>query len=473
MTSAQNLFFPKAEARKALARASAEGRGLPAPRRQVAWAALMMGLVLAVLDGTIANVALPSIAAHFNASSAASIWVVNGYQLAIVMTMLPLATLADTHGYRRVYVIGLALFTLASLGCIMAGSMAQLTAARVVQGLGAAGMMAVNMSLLRFIVPREKLGMAVGLNAMVVAVASTIGPALAGAILAHASWHWLFAINIPLGLLTLVIAQPSLPETLSIPRRFDWLSALLSGGGIGLMITAVDGIGAHLPVWAIAAQVLGSILCFVILIRHERGAERPMLPVDLLRIPVFALSICTSIASFTTQLLAFVSLPFLLQNVMRFDPTMVGLLMMPWPLAVAVTAPFAGWMSDRWPPAILGGVGLLCLAAGMLALGMLPTDAAIWDICWRMALCGAGFGLFQSPNNRAMLEAAPMNRSGAAGGMLGTARLTGQSLGAALVALLLGRFGLWGASGALLLGAVFALIAAATSMSRLALAKPR
>ncbi|HEY0212883.1 MAG TPA: MFS transporter [Paenirhodobacter sp.] len=467
MTIARALFFPDPAHRRALAEASVAGRGLPAPRRYVAWVTLMLGLALAVLDSTIVNVALPTIATQFQTDAASTIWIVNGYQLAIVMALLPLATLADIHGYRTVYLGGIALFTVASVGCVLADTMVQLTAARILQGLGAAGLMAVNLSVLRFTVARENFGAAVGINAMVVAVASTVGPVLAGGILFLASWHWLFAINIPLGILVLVLGLPSLPESQRINVRFDGLSAVLSAGGIGLFITSVDGIGAKMPYWGTALQLSGAILCFVLLIRHERGSQRPMLPMDLLRIPAFSLSVGTSIASFATQLLAFVSLPFLLQSVMQYNPTMVGLLMMPWPIAVAVMAPIAGRLSDRMAPAILGGVGLIAMSAGMLALALMRADAPIWDICWRMALCGAGFGLFQSPNNRAMLEAAPMNRSGAASGMLSTARLTGQSLGAALVALLLGQFGLWGATGALLAGAGFALLAAITSMTRL------
>ncbi|HEY0274867.1 MAG TPA: MFS transporter [Paenirhodobacter sp.] len=472
MTFSRAMFFPDPSQREALAAASAQGKGLPAPRRHIAWAALMLGLVLAVLDSTIANVALPTIAEHFHTDAASSIWIVNGYQLAIVMALLPLATLADIHGYRTVYIGGIVLFTVASGACVLAGSMLELTLARILQGLGAAGMMAVNMSVLRFTVARQNFGVAVGINAMVVGVASTVGPALAGLILSVASWHWLFAINIPLGILTLMLAWPSLPESQRVKVPFDGLSALLSAGGIGLFITGIDGIGARVPHWGTALQLLGSVLCLGLLIRHERGSERPMLPMDLLRIPAFSLSVGTSIASFATQLLAFVGLPFLLQSVMHYSPTMVGLLMMPWPMAVVVVAPFAGRFSDRIPPAILGGVGLICLAVGMLALALVRVDTPVWDICWRMALCGAGFGLFQSPNNRAMLESAPMNRSGAASGMLGTARLTGQSLGAALVALLLGQFGLWGATGAMLAGAGFALLAAITSMTRLAVARP-
>lgn len=472
MPPLQTLFFPAAESRRALAEASARGEGLPAPRRYFAWSAIVLGLTLAVLDGTIVNVALPSIAAHFGADAASSIWIVTGYQLAIVITLLPLATLADIHGARVVYLGGIALFTLASAACVMAGSIEVLVAARILQGFGASGLMAVNMQVLRLTVARERFGAAVGLNAMVVAVAATIGPALAGAILSVASWHWLFAINLPLGALTILFGWPSLPESVTLRRRFDWLAAGLSALGIGLMVTAVDSLGAQVAWPLTAVQVLACGLCLAALVRHERHSDLPMLPVDLLRIPVFTLSILTSIASFITQMLGFVALPFLLQSVMGHDPTSAGLLMMAWPLAVAVVAPQAGRLSNRVAPAVLGGAGLVALAAGSLALGLMQVDAAWWDISWRLALCGLGFGLFQSPNNRVMLESAPMRRSGAASGMLGAARLLGQSIGAALVAVMLGRFGLAGATLALYVGAAFALVAALTSMARLGLRRP-
>ena len=461
------------EDRTALADAALEGRGLPAPRRQFAWTALILGLALSVLDGTIANVALPTIATHFRAGAAASIWIVNGYQLAIVMSLLPLASLGEVLGYRTVYLAGIALFTAASVGCAQADSLAGLTLARIVQGLGAAGMMSVNTAVLRYTVPRRTFGSAIGINALVVAVSSTTGPVVAGLVLAVLDWRWLFAINVPLGLVSLALGLPSLPPSPRAEGRFDWPGAVLSAVAIGLTVTVIDSIGHRLSWYLIAAQVGVCVPAFVLLVRRARTSERPILPLDLLRIPVFTLSICTSISSFATHLLAFVALPFLFQMVMGYPPAEVGFLMMPWSLAVAVIAPLAGRMSDRYPPAILGGIGLALLAVGMGALGLLAPEAGIADIAWRMALCGLGFGLFQAPNNRTMLDAAPMARSGAASGMLSTARLTGQSLGAALVALMLARFGLAGAHGALFLGTAFATLAAITSLSRLSFTGPR
>ena len=440
--------------------------GLPAPRRYYALATIIVGLTLAVLDGTIANVALPTIAQDFNATAASSIWIVNAYQMAIVVTLLPLASLGEIYGYRRVYLWGIALFTVASVGCVSANSLEMLTISRAIQGLGAAGLMSVNSAVLRYTVPKASFGTAIGLNAMVVAVASTIGPAFAGIALSMVSWPWLFAINVPLGVLTLALGWRSLPESHLSPEGFDWISAGLSAVALGLVITTIDSFGHHLPWWVVAAEVAVCASAFTLLVRRELHRERPLLPLDLLRIPIFSLSLGTSVASFAAQLLAFVSLPFVFQTVMSFPPAQVGRLMMPWPAAIAVVAPLSGRWSDRFNAAILGGVGLILLAFGLFALWLLPVHPSAFDICWRMALCGVGFGLFQAPNNRTMISAAPKARSGAASGLLSTARLTGQSVGAALVALLLARFGIAGAQSALLLAAAFAGLAAMISLTR-------
>lgn len=445
-----------------------EPDGLAAPRRYFAWATIVVGLTLAVLDGTIANVALPTIAQEFSAPAAASIWIVNGYQLAIVMALLPLASLGEKYGYRWVYLTGIALFTVASLGCILAGSLDTLTAARIVQGFGAAGLMSVNAAVIRYIVPRAKFGMAIGINALVVAAASTAGPAIAGLVLAVASWRWLFALNVPLGLLTIALGWRSLPESDRTDHPFDWPSAIYSAGSIGLLITTIDSIGHDLG-WAVVLPQAGLTVAFALaLVRRSRRSARPMLPLDLISRPVFSLSVLTSMAAFAAQILAFVSLPFTLQTLGGVSPERMGVMMSPWPLAVAVAAPLAGKLADRHSPAILGGVGLVLLTIGLAALGLMPDHPAVWDIAWRMVFCGFGFGLFQTPNNRILIGSAPRERSGAANGMLGTARLTGQSIGAALVALLLAQFGLAGAGFSLFLGAAFAGLAAIVSLTRLA-----
>ncbi len=446
---------------------SAVPDGLPKPRIYWAWATLVVGLTLAVVDGTIANVALPTIAADFSAGPSASIWIVNGYQLAIVICLLPFAALGEIYGYRRVYLAGVSLFTVASVACVFARSLEALTLARIVQGLGAAGLMSVNTALLRYTVPQAKFGTAIGLNALVVAVSSTIGPTLAGIILSSLEWPWLFVINIPLGIAAVAMGIRSLPESDLSARKFDIFGAILSALMIGLLVTTIDSAGNN---ESYAIVLLQAALCLgagIWLTRRSLRMRDPLLPLDLLRIPVFTLSLCTSIMSFLAQMMAFISLPFLFQTVFGFAPIEVGFLMMPWPVALALVAPLSGKLSDKHSPAILGLLGLIIFAAGLALVGMLPDQPTIADICWRMAICGIGFGLFQAPNNRMIMTSTPRSRSGAGSGMLGTARLLGQSLGAAFVAFLMARWGVEGTPHILLIASGFALFASMISASRL------
>ena len=440
--------------------------GLPQPRRAYAIATILVGITLAVMDGTIANVALPTIAQDFHATAARSIWIVNAYQLAIVISLLPLASLGEILGYRRVYLGGVALFTLASLFCVLAPSVTALTVARAVQGFGAAGLMSVNGALLRYAVPKDRFGRALGVLAMSVAIASTLGPAFAGFALSVVHWSWLFAINLPLGALTLALGWRSLPESHRADHAFDWVSAGLSAVTLGLLITTIDSLGEGLS-WPLGlAQAALCLAAITLLIRREKRKAHPLLPLDLLAIPILSLSLCTSVAAFTAQMMAFVSLPFTFQSLMGFAPHQVGLLMIPWPIALALVAPVSGRLSDRYSSAVLGFAGLALLSAGLLALWLLPAHPAMADIAWRMAVCGLGFGLFQAPNNRTLIGAAPKARSGAASGLQSTARLTGQCIGAALAGLFLAHLGVAGAQVSLAAAAIFSALAAALSLSR-------
>ena len=448
-----------------------ETDGLPLPQRRWAILTVALAIAMSVMDGAIANIALPTIARDLQASPASSIWVVNAYQLAVTILLLPLASLGEILGYRRVYWAGLAVFTLASLCCALSGSLATLTLARILQGIGAAGIMSVNGALVRFIFPRRMLGRGIGINAVVVACSAALGPTVAAAILAVAAWPWLFAVNVPVGIVALVAAR-ALPRMRGAPRRFDVVSALLNALFFGLLITAIDGAG-HGEGWIlVGGEGAAALAAGIALVLRQLPQTSPLLPVDLLRIPLFALSIATSIASFTAQMLAYVALPFYLQDVLGRDQVETGLLMTPWPLATAVVAPVAGRAADRYSAGILGGVGLATFALGLALLALLPTQPTTLDVVWRMAVCGLGFGLFQTPNNRAILSSAPRERSGGASGMLGTARLLGQTIGAALVALLFGLVGDRATTVALAIAAGFAVAAAGVSCLRL-IERPR
>ncbi|TDV12229.1 MFS transporter [Paraburkholderia caballeronis] len=446
---------------------AAADAGLPLPQRYHAIVVVALGVTLAVLDSAIANVALPTIARHLRASAAGSIWIVNAYQLSVTISLLPLASLGDRIGYRRVYLGGLALFTLASLGCALSTSLPMLALARMIQGLGAAGVMSVNTALVRMIYPRQHLGRGVAINAMVVAIASALGPTIASGVLSIASWPWLFAVNVPIGVAAFALGVRALPVNPPHRAPYDYLSAVMNALVFGLVIFAVDGLGHGERRALVAGELIAAAVIGWFFVRRQLTQPAPLLPVDLLRIPVFALSIGTSVCSFCAQMLAFVSLPFLLQETLGLSQVQTGLLMTPWPLVIVGAAPLAGVLSDRYPAGMLGGIGLTLFAAGLLSLATLGANPTAFDICWRMALCGAGFGMFQSPNNRQMLSAAPRERSGGASGMLGTARLTGQTLGAAFVALIFGVAPQHGPTIALYLAAAFAIVAAVVSMMRL------
>jgi DHA2 family multidrug resistance protein-like MFS transporter len=361
---------------------------------------------------------------------------------------------------------GLAVFTLASIACVFANSIETLSLARVVQGFGAAGIMSVNGALVRYTYPQRLLGRAVGINAVIVSLAAAAGPTIASAILALGHWRWLFALNVPIGLLAVSLAGFTLPHNRLQPRKLNWVGAALNAAAFGLLITGLQSL-AHGEAAVLGFGLTGAGLAAgILLIRHERSRTSPLIPLDLLARPMFSLSVATSVISFTAQMMAFVALPFFLQGALGLTAVQTGLLMTPWPLATMIAAPLAGHLSDRYSAGVLGAIGLSLFACGLMALSFLNADSTQFDIIWRMALCGAGFGFFQSPNNRAMLSEAPKGRAGAAGGTLGMARVVGQSLGAVVVAFLLSAAPINGVGHGFQIAAVTALFGAVMSGSR-------
>jgi MFS transporter, DHA2 family, multidrug resistance protein len=408
--------------------------GLPPAQRMRALITLGIAISVSVLNSAVVNIALPSIATDLAVSPATSVWVVNAYQMAVIAALLPCASLGDILGYRRVYAWGLVVFTVATLASALSPTLPVLALARAVQGLGGAGIMSVNTALIRFIFPRAQLGRGMGINAMIVAASSALGPSVAAGVLSVAHWPWLFWTNVPLGVLALVLLG-ALPLSPLSRHRFDTVSAVLNAATFILLISALDGIGED-GFATVAAQFAGAAAVGYVFVRRQLVVPAPMLPVDLFRRPVFALTVATSICSFLAQTAAYVALPFLFEVSMGHGQVATGLMMTPWPLLVGVVAPFAGWLADRYPAGILGGIGLSVMTVGLLLLLFLQDDPSGWQSAWRMAVCGAGFALFQSPNNRQMISSVPRERTGAGSGMLSTARLLGQTSGAAMVAVL-------------------------------------
>ncbi len=439
--------------------------GVPLPQRYGAILTIVLGLTMAVLDGAIANVALPTIASDLNASPAASIWIVNAYQIAIVIALLPLSFLGDMVGYRRIYKIGLVVFIFTSLACALSRSLEMLTFARVAQGLGGAALMSVNTALIRLIYPQRFLGRGMGINSFVVAVSSAAGPTIAAAILSLASWQWLFLINVPLGIVAFVLAMRFLPPNSARSKiiRFDLPSAIMNALTFGLLITALSGFAQGSPLsWCWRRSPLcwwwGSS-SFAASSRCPSPCCRSTCCVSHSSLSLSALPSAPS----ARRCWRWSPLPFFLQSMMGRSEVETGLLLTPWPLATMVMAPLAGYLIEKCHAGLLGAIGLLIMACGLFGLALLPSSPSDLDIIWRMALCGAGFGLFQSPNNHTIVASAPSHRSGGASGMLGTARLLGQSTGAALVALLFNLLGNNGTHTALLLAGTLAIVAALIS----------
>lgn len=407
--------------------------GLPQPQRTFAIFAVLGAMVLAVLDGAITNVALPAMAHALQVAPGRSVWIVTAYQTALVMGLLPCAALGESLGFRRVFTVGVALFTVASALCALAPSLPWLVAARFLQGLGAAGVMALGIALLRTAVPSGQLAAAIGWNALAVALSSAAGPPIGAAILSNLAWPWLFALNLPLGAAVL-LATRTLPASSGTARPVDRISVALNAGGFALLVVGAEQLVMNpgLAPGMLAAGAAGLLA----LVRREMPKAVPMVPLDLLRTTAFRISVIASVLCFAGVTLGLLALPFYLQHSLGQTTFATGLYMTPWPLMVAITAPVAGRLANRVSTAWLCAAGGSCLSMGLVAASLWPLQARPLPLALFTALCGLGFGLFQVPNNRNMFLSAPYERSGAAGGMQATARLVGQTAGGVVVTLL-------------------------------------
>lgn len=420
--------------RRAAAIVPGDHPGGPTSHPRLAVAAVLGAMTLVVLDAGMVNVALPLLAAAFDIAPARAVLATTIYQLAVAMALLPAAALGERAGFRRVFTAGVALFTAASLISMLSETFWLLLTARFAQGLGASAILALGVALLRHVVPPSRLGAAIGWNALTVALASAGAPALGAGLLAAASWPWLFSVNLLLGALVLT-ATRALPALRGHGGPLDVRGALLAAALFGLVAAAAQ----CLPVHVIWAATLGAAAAAALagLMRHQRRLDGsshdrvpPLIPLDLLRRPSLRISVLASVLCFGGQTAALIALPFHLHHDLHQDALMTGLLMMPWPLAVALTAPVAGQLADRWSAALPCAVGGALLALGLagMAAGTDPGRIPVLVAC--VMVCGVGFGLFQVANNRNMFMSAPPARSAAAGGLQGTARLTGQTLGA-------------------------------------------
>jgi len=411
----------------------ADPDGLVGLRRAVATASALAAMVLVVLDAAIANVALPTIGAALGVTPAAVVRVVTAYQLGLITALLPAAALGESFGYRKVFAAGAGVFTAASVLCALSPSLEILVAARFVQGLGGAAVMALGVALLRFSVPKERLGAAIGWNALAVALPSAVGPTLGAAILSLGSWPWLFVVNLPIALAVL-LGSRALPIAGGTGRPVDLVGVALSACTFGALVTGAE-LAPRQPVLATVLFVGAAAYAAVLVTRDSRRAS-PLIPVDLLRNRSFRVPAVASVLCFTAQGVAVIALPFHFQHALGLSPVATGLCLAAWPLAVAVAGPLAGALANRTSSVLLCLTGGVFLAAGLAAGASLSLQAGPLALSACSILCGVGFGLFNVPNNRSMFQSAPRDRSSAAGGMQGIARLSGQTAGATAMVLL-------------------------------------
>jgi len=396
-------------------------------------------MLMTNIDSSIVNVALPKLSHDLSTSPSAVVWVVTAYLLAVSCMLPAMSGLADRIGRKRMWLIGTPIFTLASLACALSPSLEWLIVARVVQGAAAAMLFAVTIPIYRRLFPPSKLGTVLGLNAMTVALGISVGPALGGIILQDLTWPWLFLINLPIGALAVTVGAIFIPHRVPERARYDLSGAVIAGAAIACFLLGVHQLADRSTLLVALILLAGCAALIVFLVRVEKRAAQPVLPLALFT-GRFSLAVLTAFWSFFGQGVAFVALPFLFQTAYSATPLQSALLFTPWPLVIVIIAPISGRLADRYSSGRLAVIGLTIFTGGLASLALLGGHPPVWQVVASTAVTGLGFAIFQSPNNRDMMAAAPMRFATSAASVLNINRSVAQSAGAGAVsmALLLG-----------------------------------
>lgn len=380
-------------------------------------------------DASSMNVLLADLSRAFAVAPARAVGLVSAYQIALMIAVLPFSALGERFGLRKLYICGLTLIATGAAFSGLAGSFEILMVARVLTGLGAACAMGASAGVIRRAFGLQGIGFGLSIIAVAAGTSSALGPIAAGALLTHFDWRWTFAVTAPFCVIAFMLVRAAVPKDGSPSESaFDWRSLLLYGAvAAAIAITALT--ATAIPIAAMVSGVAAASLG-IWLLRRQARATAPLLPVDLLRLPVFALSLSTSSIGFAAMMIALVTLPFYLAEALSFEPLLMGAAIAAWPIAGACAAPIAGRIADKGGALLVSGIGLALSATAMTVLALLATPSLTALVFVTIAACGAGFGSFQTANNRLLIAAAPEERIGAAGGVIVIARLIGQGLGA-------------------------------------------
>jgi EmrB/QacA subfamily drug resistance transporter len=403
-------------------------------RKWLVLSTVSVGTFMATLDGSIVNISLPTIAQDFGVGVSDIEWVVVSYLLTIGTLLLAFGRLGDIFGYKKVYIGGFVLFTVAGGLCGAAQNLGQLTALRVFQGLGGGMIQAMGPAIVTSAFPPYERGKALGFNAISVSVGLSLGPTLGGIIADGLSWRWIFFVNVPVGIFGILWAWRILSDVRrEIRERFDFVGAILVGGALFTLLLAL--VKGEDWGWG-SPSIIGLLIAFLLLgvafVTTESKLVEPLYDLRLFAIRPYAAGNVSLLMAFTSLFVATFLMPFFLERGQGFSVLEAGLLLTPLPLSTLVVAPFSGSLSDKIGPRLLATSGLVVGALGLLSLAQLGADSSPWDIIWRLVVIGLGQGLFNSPNNSSILGSVPKPWLGLASGTVAQMRVTGQVLGVAV-----------------------------------------
>lgn len=393
------------------------------------------GTFMSALDGSIVNTVLPVVTRDFGAEVATVEWVVTTYLLVVSGLLLGFGRLGDLHGHKRVYLVGFVVFLAGSALCGLAPSVGVLIASRGLQAFGAAMLFANSPAILTRNFSAAQRGQALGLLATMTYLGLTVGPSLGGWLADLLTWRAVFFVNLPVGLLALGMSRRFIPDDRPEPKgeRFDLAGAAMFLGGLVLLLLGVN--RAHDWGWASPAT-LGALavsgIVLVAFVASQRRTAHPMLDLALFRNRTFTASVAGAVLIFVCLFTVLFLLPFYLIHGRGLTPSRAGLVLTAHPLVMAIAAPISGTLSDRIGTRLLAALGMAVLAAGLLLLSRLGPDSSLLEVVGALSVVGLGTGIFGSPNNSALLGAAPRRRQGIAAATLATARNVGMALGVAL-----------------------------------------